>query len=77
MIPNLLFGGDNCIRYIIEAAEEQDVAVSVQYRDIGFYLQGHNLNTKSGIYIMNTGEIVRNHFDWSGVHNSLYRNNIF
>lgn len=64
MIPNLLFSGDNCIGHIIETAEKQDVIVSVQYRDIDFYLQGRNLNTKSGIYIMNTGEIVRNHFDW-------------
>lgn len=49
----------------------------MQYRDIRFFLPGRNLDPKSGIYIMNTGEIVRNHFDWSGVYNELYHNGIF
>lgn len=77
MIPNLLFCGDNCVRHLIRVAEKQDIVVSIQYRDIGFFLPDRNLSPRNGIYIMNTGEIVSDYFAWSDAYEKYYHNDIF
>lgn len=62
VITDMVYCGDNCIPYIVEASREKDITVYTE-RFI-YWFELYCRNGVSEILIMNTGNIVRNYREY-------------
>ena len=62
VITDMVYCGDNCIPYIVEASREKDITVYTE-RFI-YWFEPYCRNGVSEILIMNTGNIVRNYGEY-------------
>lgn len=74
-IPNLLYCGNNCIPYILEVAENQDVTVSIHHRTIPFFIKEFGLVPKNGILILNNNKVIHSYEEWLDSY-QMYKNSI-
>ena len=64
VIVDLLYCGDNCLPYLAEIANEEDVTVCTSRHVNFFYPILERGEFKGGIHAMNTDEIITNPFKW-------------
>lgn len=64
VVPDLLYCGDNCLPYLAEIANEQEVTVCSKRHVNFFYPILERGEFKGGIHAMNTDEIINDPFEW-------------
>ena len=75
VVVDLLYCGNNCLTFLAEAANEEDIVVSTS-RYVNFFPPIHQgVEFKGGVMAMNTGEIINDPIDWL-VYYDKHRNDV-